>query len=148
MWRILIDEILIFSIPFGLYVLYQAVMTWDARAALRFGRLPVVVLSIVGVLFAFGVLRRAEGSMFRLIFDGLLVFLVPFAAYAGYQMLAQRDPKAAFRISHGPLVWLTIAGLVLCIGSIVVTEMMRPPHADGYQRAIWKDGKLIQGESR
>ena len=148
MWRVLIDEILIFSIPFGLYVLYQMVIAWDWRAALTFGRLPTVVLSIVGALIAFGVLRRAEGSILRLFIDGLLVFLVPFAAYAGYQMLAQRDPRAAFRISRGPLVWLSIAGLLLCIASIVGAELMSQPHADGYQRAIWKDGKLIQGESR
>lgn len=84
--------------------------------------------------------------MIRLIIDGLLIFLIPFVAHAAYQMYAQKDPKAALKISKGPLVWLTTAGLVLCIGTIIISELMSPPRTGGYNRAVLKDGKLIPGE--
>lgn len=84
--------------------------------------------------------------MIRLIIDGLLIFLIPFAAYALYQSFAQKDPKAALRIAKGPLVWLTMAGLILCIGTIIYAELKSQPNTAGYNRAIWKDGKLVEGE--
>ena len=83
--------------------------------------------------------------MIRLILDGLLIFLIPFAAYAAYQMIAQKDPKAAFKMTHGPFIALTIIGLVLCIGVIVFGEVMNPSHTGGYQPATWKDGVFTQG---
>lgn len=86
--------------------------------------------------------------MIRLVIDGILIFLIPFAAYAGYQAFAERDPKAALRISKGPLVWLTMAGLILCIATIIVTEFRSEPHTAGYRPAVWKDGKLIEGEAK
>ena len=84
--------------------------------------------------------------MIRAIIDGLLIFLIPFAAYAGYQVIAQKDPKAAFRMTHGPFIALTIAGLLLCIGTIVVSELLKPPATGGYQRATWENGQFKQGE--
>lgn len=86
--------------------------------------------------------------MIRVIIDGLLIFLIPFAVWWGFQTFRLKDPKAAMRMERGPLAWLTLAGLVLCIGTIVIGEMARPAHTDGYQRAIWKDGRLIQGEAK
>ena len=84
--------------------------------------------------------------MIRLIIDGLLIFLIPFAAYAAWQAWAEKDPKAAFRMSHGPFIALTISGLVLCIAAIVIGEL-RAPHGDGgYERARWENGKLIEGK--
>lgn len=83
--------------------------------------------------------------MIRLIIDGVLIFLIPFAAYALYQAWAEKDPKAAFRMTHGPFIRLTILGLLLCIGSIIYGEVIAPHNAGGYQRAQWKDGKFIQG---
>ena len=83
--------------------------------------------------------------MFRIIIDGLLIFLIPFAAYAMYQAWAEKDPKAAFRMTHGPFIRLTIIGLLLCIGTIVIGEIRAPHVAGKYQPAVWKDGKLIDG---
>lgn len=84
--------------------------------------------------------------MWRLYLDGFLIFLVPFALYSGWRAWAERDPKAALRYSRGPLAWLTLAGMILVIGSIVVMELGRETHTGAYQRAIWKDGKLIPAE--
>jgi hypothetical protein len=84
--------------------------------------------------------------MIRLIIDGILIFLIPFAAYALYQAWAEKDPKAAFRMAHGPLIILTIAGLLLCILAIIVSEWRAPHGSGGYIRARWEDGRLIQGQ--
>lgn len=148
MWRILIDELLIFLIPFALYLVYRSLAVRRDRPALRSSGIPLMVATALGGVLAFSVLRRAEGTMVRMIIDGLLVFLVPFALWWGFHALRLRDPKAAMTIERGPLAWLTAAGLVLCIASIIVAEMMSPPHQAGYQRAVWKDGKLIQGEAK
>jgi hypothetical protein len=86
--------------------------------------------------------------MIRAVIDGILIFLIPFAVWWGVQSWRLKDPKAAMRIEKGPLAWLSIIGLILCIGTIIATEMMAAPHQDGYQRAQWKDGKLIPGEAR
>ena len=85
--------------------------------------------------------------MIRLLLDGLLIFLIPFAVYALYRAWAEKDPRAAFRMTHGPFIKLTIAGLLLCIGTIVIGELRAPHFAGGYQRAQWKDGRLIEGQA-
>ena len=81
---------------------------------------------------------------------GMTFMLMALRPVAGAQLQPpQRAPLLlAVMGRFFPLVWLSIAGLLLCIASIVGAELMSQPHADGYQRAIWKDGKLIQGESR
>lgn len=84
--------------------------------------------------------------MWRLYFDGFLIFLIPFALYSGWRAWAERDPKAALQYSRGPLAWVSLTGLVLVIGSIVLMEYRDTPHTGGYQRAIWKDGQLIPAE--
>lgn len=86
--------------------------------------------------------------MIRMIIDGFLIFLIPFAVWWGIQTLRLKDPKAAMRIEHGPLAWLSIIGLILCIGVIVVTEIREPAHTGGYQRAVLKDGQLVPGGAK
>lgn len=84
--------------------------------------------------------------MIRIIVDGLLIFLIPFAVYASYRAFAERDPRAALQMTRGPFILLTIGGLLLCIGSIIFAELRAPHGAGGYERARWENGKLIQGE--
>lgn len=83
--------------------------------------------------------------MWRIWLDGFLIFMVPFALYAGWRMIAERDPKAALRMTRGPVAWLSLAGLLLVIAVMIIVELGRTNHPEGYQRAIWKDGKLIEG---
>lgn len=84
--------------------------------------------------------------MIRIIIDGILIFLIPFAVYATYQAWAEKDPKAAMRMTRGPFIILTIIGLALCIGTIIYAEFRAPHGTGGYERAQWKDGKLIDGK--
>lgn len=84
--------------------------------------------------------------MWRIVLDAVLIFLIPFAIFAMWQSYAQRDPKAALRLERGPAAWLTIAGLVLVIGSVFLWELTAEKHTGGYSRAVWKDGKLIPAE--
>lgn len=91
-------------------------------------------------------IRETVNSMIRLIIDGILIFLIPFAAYALYRAWAEKDPKAAMRMTRGPFIVLTIIGLALCIFTIVIMEWRAPHGSGGYIRARWEDGKLIQGE--
>ena len=86
--------------------------------------------------------------MIRLVIDALLIFLIPFAVWWGIQSWRLKDPKAAMKMEKGPVAWLSVIGLLLCIGVIVVAEWHEPAHTGGYQRAIWKDGTLIQGEAK
>lgn len=86
--------------------------------------------------------------MIRAILDGLLIFLIPFAVYAGYQMIAQKDPRAAFRLTHGPAIALTLIGLGLCIAVIVGNEATKPAHTGGYQPATWENGQFRQGQTK
>lgn len=84
--------------------------------------------------------------MWRLYLDAVLIFLIPFAIYSAWNAWVERDPKAALRYSKGPLAWLTLAGLVLVIGTIVFWEASKDRHIGPYQRTIWKDGQLIPAE--
>jgi len=86
--------------------------------------------------------------MIRALLDGLLIFLIPFAVYAGYQVIAQKDPKAAFRMTHGPFIALTIIGLLLCIATIVANEATKPARTGGYQPATWENGQFRQGQAK
>ena len=86
--------------------------------------------------------------MMRMVIDGLLIFLIPFAAWWAIQSWRLKDPKAAMQMERGPVAWLSIIGLILCIGVIVVAEMAEPAHTGGYQRAVLKDGRLIPGEAK
>ena len=83
--------------------------------------------------------------MIRIIVDGIPIFLIPFAVYALYQAWAEKDPKAAMRMTHGPFIVLTLIGLVLCIGVIIAGEVMAPHGEGGYERARWENGRLIEG---
>lgn len=84
--------------------------------------------------------------MIRIIIDGLLIFLIPFAAFAAYRAFAERDPRAAFKMTRGPFIVLTILGLLLCIGTIVYGEVRASHNAGGYERARWENGRLIEGQ--
>jgi heme/copper-type cytochrome/quinol oxidase subunit 3 len=87
--------------------------------------------------------------MIRPLLTETALFLAPFAAYAVF-LLATRagalDPTAwSLRI----LAWLTIAALVLMVGSfVVIAQFSGAPPNSTYVPAHMEDGKFVPGRMK
>jgi hypothetical protein len=84
--------------------------------------------------------------MIRPLATELALFLVPFALYAIYLLATRAEVlhPDAWRI--GTLVWLTIAALLLMLGSfLVLAHFGGAPNAQ-YVPAHIEDGKLVPGQ--
>ena len=87
--------------------------------------------------------------MIRPLFTELVLFLTPFVLY-GIFLWATRagvlDPESW---SLSTLAWLTIASLVLVVGSFVYfAQFGGAPAGSTYVPARLEDGRVVPGESR
>lgn len=82
--------------------------------------------------------------MIRAIVESLILFLLPFAAYALY-LMARRKP--AFDPDHWskPFLGLVMAGLVIVALSFVASALLNERHQGGYVPAHLENGKLVPG---
>ena len=82
--------------------------------------------------------------MIRIAFETLVLFLIPFALFAGWLMLSK---KSAFDPEHWskPFLILVISGLVLIALSFVFSGVFAERHLDTYVPAHMENGKFVPG---
>ena len=85
--------------------------------------------------------------MIRIVVENFLLFLLPTLAYAAYRYWSQGGNLSWSQIlDEAPVIWLSIAGLVLVAIFLVglgSTGGGRPDQT--YYPAEYKDGKLVPG---
>jgi hypothetical protein len=87
--------------------------------------------------------------MLRAILEGLLLFLVPFAAFSVYLLLEGQNPMHPEVWSRKALSWLTIAALALCIvGVLALATRQTPGQGTFIPSHVEKDGTFVPGQFR
>jgi hypothetical protein len=84
--------------------------------------------------------------MMRVTVETLLLFALPFAAYALWLRVA-RD--TAFDPSHWSraAIWLAMAGLALVALAFLLTGLLAERRTGGYVPAHVEDGRLVPGQT-
>ena len=82
--------------------------------------------------------------MIRAVIEELLLFLLPFGAFALWLMARRRSPLARAHWD-GNVSWLVIAGLGLAIVGLLATALLTPRHMGAYVPAHMENGKLVPG---
>jgi len=85
----------------------------------------------------------------RVVLIELLLFLLPFALYAGFVYLRRTQEEDQGLWHDVPLFYLTMAGAALiAIGFISFATFTGAPTDAEYVPAIIKDGKIVPGQMR
>ena len=83
--------------------------------------------------------------MIRVLLTQLILFLLPFAIYAGYLFLTKKMNRQAW--IDAPRYWLIVAGLVTSIaGFLFMSQINNNPLGGTYIPAHMEDGKLVPGQ--
>ena len=82
--------------------------------------------------------------MTRAIVQELVLFLLPFIAFAVYLLIRRRNPLAWSSWSDQSL-WLVIAGLVIVIASLVATGFMTERHTGAFEPTHIENGRVVPG---
>lgn len=85
--------------------------------------------------------------MIRAVLEGAGLFLLPFAAF-GVVLLAMRRNvlKVETWSPHG--LWLTVAGLLLLVGSLVWAGIYGETHTGAFEPTHLENGKVVPGRFR
>ena len=83
--------------------------------------------------------------MARGAFDAIALFALPFLAYVAVLALQRRFPFLAAHWTGGRLALLTVAGLGLVLGGLLVFALVVPRHQGAYQPAHVEGGRLVPG---
>ncbi|MCG7391908.1 DUF6111 family protein [Microvirga sp. ACRRW] len=83
--------------------------------------------------------------MTRAFLQGLVLFLLPFVLFGVYLVIRRRNALAWSSWSDQSL-WLTIAGLVMVIASLVVTGFMTDHHTGAFVPTHIENGRVVPGQ--
>jgi Family of unknown function (DUF6111) len=83
--------------------------------------------------------------MIRALTEPLAFFLVPFALYACVMLAQLINPLLIDNWTRRVVVPLTLAGLLLAAGSLVLLGVMAPRHTGGYVPAHEENGRIVPG---
>ncbi|BAU90105.1 hypothetical protein MPPM_1500 [Methylorubrum populi] len=85
--------------------------------------------------------------MLRLVLQEILLFSLPFLAFAAWLLFARRSPldHAEWKPQWTRLV---LAGSFIVIASLVMTGLTAPRHDGGYVLPRFEDGRLVPGHFR
>jgi heme/copper-type cytochrome/quinol oxidase subunit 3 len=87
--------------------------------------------------------------MIRPVLTELALFLAPFALYAVFLAATRAGVLDPNSWPWSTLAWLTIAALVLVVGSfIVIAQFAGAPPGSTYVPAHIEDGKLVPGKTQ
>lgn len=87
--------------------------------------------------------------MIRPVLTELALFLTPFALYALFLWATRAKVLDLERWSLSTLMWLTIAALVLMLGSfLVLAQFSGAPPGSTYVPAHMEDGKFVPGATK
>jgi len=84
--------------------------------------------------------------MWRALLELLLLFGVPFTAYAIFHLAQRRWPFVAELWRPGVVSALTIAGLALAIGGMIAFAVFLEPQKGAYVPAHVENGRLQPGQ--
>jgi hypothetical protein len=85
--------------------------------------------------------------MLRRVLEEFGLFLIPFALFLVYLVLAGRNPLR--RVHWDPHLWrLAMAGLTVVIGTLVYEGLFSERRAGGYVPTHMENGRLVPGEFR
>ncbi|MGO4571378.1 DUF6111 family protein [Microvirga sp. 2TAF3] len=83
--------------------------------------------------------------MTRAIIQELLLFLLPFAAFAIYLVILRRNPLAWSSWSdHVP--WVAIAGLAFVILSLLIGGLLAERHTGAFVPTHVENGRVVPGQ--
>jgi hypothetical protein len=88
--------------------------------------------------------------MIRVVFENVLLFLMPTAIYIAYVMLVRRTGQSPKQVlDEGPLIWLSLAGIAM-IAAVLLVFGVRGTLDEGeagraYEPPVYKDGQIIPG---
>jgi hypothetical protein len=87
--------------------------------------------------------------MIRPVLTELALFLTPFVLYVLFLWATRAKVLDLERWSLGTLMWLTIAALVLVLGSfLVLAQFFGAPPGSTYVPAHMEDGKFVPGTTK
>lgn len=86
--------------------------------------------------------------MMRVLAERFAFFIVPFALYAAFLLVQLINPFAIDRWTRRVVTGLTLAGLVLAVGSIVAYGVFATRYEGTYQPAHIENGQLVPGRMR
>jgi Family of unknown function (DUF6111) len=87
--------------------------------------------------------------MLRAILEGIVLFLLPFAGFAGYLLLQGQNPLQPDVWSRKALSSLTLAALVVCILGVVIVGARREVQSGTYVPShVEPDGRFVPGGFR
>ena len=86
--------------------------------------------------------------MIRALSEPLVFFVVPFALYVAFLLLQLINPFAIDNWTRRVVVPLTLAGLLLAVGSLVVVGLIAPRYEGGYVPAHEENGRIVPGRTQ
>ena len=84
--------------------------------------------------------------MLRVIFEPLLFFVAPFAAYALWLRFRNATSPGLDAWSHTTLASLSLAGLVIAIAGVLALGLLGDKHLGAYKPAHMENGRLVPGQ--
>lgn len=85
--------------------------------------------------------------MTRAVLQELVLFLLPFVAFAIYLILRRRNPLVWSHWSDQS-VWLAISGLVIVIVSLVAGGLLAERQTGAFEPTHIEDGRVVPGRFR
>ncbi len=86
--------------------------------------------------------------MARALTEPLVFFTIPFLLYAAFLVAQLINPFGLHHWTRRVIVPLTLAGLVLGVGSIVLVGVFAPRYEGGYVPAHEENGRIVPGRMR
>jgi uncharacterized membrane protein len=80
----------------------------------------------------------------RSLIEEFLLFVLPFACFAGWLIVRRRNPFR-FESWHGHKFWLTMLGLVLAIISLIYGGLTAERHRGAFVPPHMENGRLVPG---
>ncbi len=83
--------------------------------------------------------------MWRAVLDPVLLFALPFAAYAIYLVLRQKYPFTVEHWTKSAVSTLTLAGLAIALTGMLMFGIFAPRHEGAYIPAHIEHGRVVPG---
>jgi hypothetical protein len=83
--------------------------------------------------------------MLRSLVEEFLIFILPFAVFAGWLIIRRRNP---LDVEHWRphVYWLCITGLLLAIASLLYAGVSAPRHMGAFAPPHVEGGRLVPGQ--
>lgn len=85
--------------------------------------------------------------MMRAVLQELILFLLPFVAFAAYLVLSRRKALAWSSWSDQSL-WLVIAGLAMVVASLIATGLTTERQTGAFVPTHMDNGRVVPGQFR